>query len=83
MKDEKAKRVGQDMKAHILVGKKGLDENMQAEIARRLEDEKLLKIKILRNAPVRDMDVLAGSLVEHVGGRVVEIRGNTILLAEK
>ncbi len=71
------------MKPQVLVGKKGLDENMLAEISRRLEDEKLLKIKILKNAPERDMEAVVDVLEQQVHGRVVEVRGRTLLLAER
>ncbi len=83
MKDKRVKKLGQDMKPQLRVGKKGLDDNMMAEIARRLEDEGLLKIKILRNAPETDMDVVADILNEKVDGKVVEVRGRTLLLVER
>ncbi len=83
MKDERAKKLGQDMKPQVRVGKKGLDDNMLAEIARRLEYEKLLKIKILRNAPETDMEAVADVLQKNVNGRVVEVKGRTLIIVDK
>ncbi len=83
MKDKKIKKIGQDMNAHVRIGKNGLNESMISEITRQLEDEDIIKIKVLRNAPVTDADEMAEMLKKQVGCRVVEVRGRTLMLAKK
>ncbi|MFO8110295.1 MAG: YhbY family RNA-binding protein [Thermoplasmata archaeon] len=83
MEDEKAKKLGQDLSATVRVGKEGISEGMVKEINRQLEDNGLIKIKILRNSPYEDMSEVVDIIQGKVKGRTVEIRGKTILLVEK
>lgn len=83
MDEEKIKSLGQKLKPLVRIGKSGVTEGMIDEINRHLEDEDILKIKILRNCPIRDQKELIEVLEEKTNGYVVEERGNTILLVDK
>ena len=74
--------MGQDMKAHVLVGKSGLSENILSEIARQLDDEEIIKVKVLRNSPIVDMEEISNILLEKVDCRIAEIKGRTLMLVK-
>ncbi len=82
MKDKRIKIIGQDMKATVRIGKNGLTENMVSEITRQLEDEDIIKVKVLRNAPETDMDEVSKLILDKVDCRVAEIRGRTLMLVK-
>jgi len=81
MDAKKAKIKGQEIDSTVRIGKKGIDENMVDEIERQLEDKELIKIKVLRNNPIQDIDEIVEILEENIRGKAVEVRGKTILLA--
>ncbi len=81
MDPKKAKIKGQDLEPLVRIGKKGIDENMVEEIERHLEDKELIKIKILRNNPIQDIERVVDILEEKTSGQVIEIRGKTVLIA--
>ncbi len=78
---KKAKVEGQDLEPLVRIGKKGIEENMVEEIERHLEDKELIKIKILRNNPIQDIEKVVDILEDKTSGKVIEIRGKTVLLA--
>jgi RNA-binding protein len=80
MKEEKAKKLGQDLDARVRIGKKGITDGIVDEINRHLENEELVKIKVLRNNPILDIDKTADMLEERTIGEVVEKRGKTVLM---
>lgn len=82
MKDKKIKKIGQDMKATVRIGKNGLTESMLSEIARQLEEEDIIKVKVLRNAPETEMDEVSKLILDKVDCRVVEARGRTLMLVK-
>ena len=81
MDPKKAKIKGQDLEPLVRIGKNGIDKNMVEEIERHLEDKELIKIKILRNNPIQDIEKVVNILEEKTSGQVIEIRGKTILVA--
>lgn len=81
MDPKKAKIKGQDLEPLVRIGKKGIDENMVEEIEKHLEDKELIKIKILRNNPIQDIEKVVDILEEKTSGQVIEIRGKTVLIA--
>ncbi len=81
MDRKEAKIKGQDLEPLVRIGKKGIDENMIEEIERHLEDKELIKIKILRNNPIQDIGKIVDMLEEKTNGKVIEIRGKTVLVA--
>lgn len=74
---------GQDIDARVRIGKKGITEGIIGEIDRNLDDEEIVKIKILRNSPAQDIDDIADILEERTIGEVAETRGKTILMVER
>ena len=80
MDEEKAKIIGQNLDPLVRIGKKGITEGIIEEINRHLDDRDLIKIKVLRNNPIQDIDQVGEKLEEVTIGKVMEIKGKTILL---
>ena len=80
MDKKEVKNIGMDMKALVRIGKKGINSSMIEEIDRHLEDKEILKIKVLRNNPIQDIEETSRILKEKTIGEVAEIRGKTILM---
>ena len=80
MDDEEIRKMGQDIRTLVRIGKNGINEAMIDEINRHLDDKDLVKVKVLRNNPVQDLEKVAEELEEKTDGRLIEIRGKTILL---
>jgi len=69
----------------INIGKNGLTEQVVEEIKRRLKREKVVKVRVLRNSPLREMDRrrMAETIAEAVQAELCSVRGFTILLAKR
>lgn len=80
MDDEDIRKMGQDIRTLVRIGKNGINEAMIDEINRHLDDKDLVKVKVLRNNPVQDLDKVGEELEDKTDGRLIEIRGKTILL---
>ncbi len=80
MDRDEIRNIGMDIKAIVRIGKKGINESMVDEINRLLEDKEIIKIKVLRNNPIQDIDETSQILEEKTIGEVVETRGKTILM---
>jgi RNA-binding protein len=68
----------QTVKPTVWIGKKGLSEEAVAEIRRQLEAKKPVKVRFLRGAEMDPED-----LATRAGGRVLGIRGRTVVLEKK
>ncbi len=76
-----------DTDVTVWIGKRGLTEKVIEEIKRQLENKKVIKIRVLKNAIVgksrkEGLIEIAKKLVEK-GLYVIDIRGYTILVSEK
>lgn len=80
MDRDEIRNVGMDLKAIVRIGKKGINDSMVDEVNRLLEDKEIIKIKVLRNNPIQDIDETSEILGDRTIGEVVEIRGKTILM---
>ncbi|GEM_PF-183018 len=82
---EKVKRKRAQSRSDINIGKKGVTEQVLREIRRRLEDEGIVKIRVLKSAlAVSGMDrrELARMVAEEAGAFLVEVRGRTFILVK-
>ena len=68
----------QDLKPTVWIGKQGCSETMIEEIVAQLKTRKMIKVKWLQNTEV-DPDAVA----EAAKATLVEVRGRTMVLAEK
>ena len=68
----------QDLKPTVWIGKQGCSDTMIDEIVAQLKKRKLIKVKWLQNAEVDPADVAL-----RAKARLVEVRGRTMVLAEK
>ena len=68
----------QTVKPTVWIGKKGLSDEAVAEIRRQLEARKPVKVRFLRGA---DMD--PEELAARSGGKVLGVRGRTVVLERK
>ena len=80
MDKDEIRNIGMDLKAIVRIGKKGINDSMVDEINRLLEDKEIIKIKVLRNNPIQDIEETSDILEERTIGEVVEVRGKTILM---
>jgi RNA-binding protein len=68
----------QTLKPTVWIGKKGCTPEAVAEIRRQLEGRKPVKVRFLRGA---EMD--PESLAEETGGRILGVRGRTLVLVRR
>ena len=68
----------QDLKPTVWIGKQGCSDTMIDEIVAQLKKRKLIKVKWLQNTEVDPEDVAV-----RAKARLVEVRGRTMVLAEK
>ena len=66
--------------ATLNMGKKSITKALLLEVKRRLEKNKVVKVKILRSARGNDKKAMAKEISEKVEGKVIDIRGNTFTL---
>jgi Predicted RNA-binding protein containing KH domain, possibly ribosomal protein len=67
--------------ADVRIGKKGLTEEVVKEIKRRLDEHKVVKVKI--GIEVEDRREFARLIAEKANAKLIEIRGYTFILAKK
>ncbi len=73
-------------KVDIQLGKSGLTEGFVNEVKRRLKKQGVVKIRILKSylkSGENDRRVIARKVAELAGARLIEVRGNTFILALK
>ncbi len=67
--------------ADVRIGKKGVTEEVVKEIKRRLDEHKVVKVKI--GIEVEDRREFARLIAERANAKLIEIRGYTFILAKK
>ena len=75
---EQNDRSMQDLKPTVWIGKQGSTETMIEEIVSQLKKRRLIKVKWLQNAEVDPEDIAL-----QAKAKLVEVRGRTMVLAEK
>lgn len=78
MSGEKDNSGMQELRPTIWIGKQGCTETIIDEIVQQLKKRKIIKVKWLHNTEVDPRE-----LAERSGARLVEVRGRTMVLAEK
>jgi len=73
---------GTAIKPTIHVGKGGLTEGIVEEVKIQVKANKLVKIKVLASSS-QEKKELAEELARRSGAKLVEVRGNTILLCDE
>ncbi len=67
-----------DVDVSLHVGKDGVTDSLGAELARQLERQRLVKVRLLKSAQVEgDRKSVATDLAGRGGAFLVEVRGNT------
>lgn len=82
-KIKELKKYWQQRKAEIRIGKAGLSENILREIDRRLKEQEIVKVKILRSAFTverKDRFQIAQEVAEKLNAILVEVRGKTFIV---
>lgn len=80
MDEERAKELGQDLQSTLHVGKDGITEGIIEELDKQLEKNELIKVQVLRNNPVQNMEKIAAELEKRSIGELIEVRGKTVLM---
>ena len=73
-------------KTCINIGKSGLSEGIVNELKRRLKEEQIIKVRILKNCPLLaelDKKSVANHVAKTVNAELVGIRGYTFILRSK
>jgi len=76
---QELKRLAHSMKAIIMIGKKGLSENLTKELEAALLAHELVKIKFLESA-AEDQEAFVETLSKQVKAELVENRGHIATL---
>jgi RNA-binding protein len=77
----KLKARAQQLDVGATIGKGGLSAGAVEEVARQLEEARLLKVRLLAAAREgQSREELAQELAERCRAEVVEVRGNTVVL---
>ena len=75
---EPSDRSMQDLKPTVWIGKQGCSETMIEEIVAQLKKRKQIKVKWLQSTEIEPEEIAA-----RAKARLVEVRGRTLVLAEK
>lgn len=69
----------------INIGKNGLTEQVIEEIKHRLKKEKVVRIRVLKNSPLREIDRkrMAETIAKAVQAELYGIRGFTVVLVKR
>ncbi len=71
-------------KPSVLVGKRGIAQEVLAEIDGRLENAEMVKVKILKTALGKECaKTVANKVAEQTDSTLVEVRGHTFMLYRK
>jgi RNA-binding protein len=73
---------GTALKPTIHVGKDGLTEGVVDEVKNQIKVNKLVKVKVLASSS-QEKKELAEELASRSGAKLIEVRGNTILLCDE
>ena len=73
---------GMELSPTVHVGKVGLTESLIEEVKNQVKKNKLVKVRILASSS-QDKHHLAEQLADRAGVRLVEVRGNTVLLCDE
>ncbi len=79
---ERVKRAHHE-RADVIIGKKGVTEEVLKEIDRRLELKEVVKVKMLRTAVMKegaDRREIARKVAEALGAKLMGVRGRTFVL---
>lgn len=68
----------QELRPTIWIGKQGCTETIIQEVVQQLKKRKIIKVKWLHNT-----EIVPEDLAERAGARLIEVRGRTLVLAEK
>ncbi len=75
------KREMSSEKPTVWVGKKGVSENLLNEIAKQLEKNELVKVKISRSIlKLEDMEDIIKKMLDGTGSALIDRRGRTVVL---
>ena len=75
-------RLGAELKPTMHVGKEGITEGLIGEVRKQIKDHKLIKVRLLPSSNT-DRGAAAQELAERSGTKLVDVRGNTVLLCDK
>lgn len=70
-------------RALFQIGKEGLNDNLIETVSNALRARELIKVSVLKTAPVEDFKELAFDLAMHTHSEVIQIIGRTIVLYKK
>lgn len=75
------KRIGHDLAPTVHVGKEGITEGVVEELKKQIEENGVVKVKILRTSDV-GRERAGQELAERSSSTLIEVRGRTALLCK-
>lgn len=73
-------------KSDVSVGKRGLTDEVINEIKRRLDAQKIIKVRVNRSIYEKEglsLEDIAKKICERVGAEVIDMRGRTFVLSKR
>jgi len=83
-KSRKVKEVIQG-RAHVNIGKNGITDSVIQEIERRLKNEGVIKVRVLKSFKKisgKDTAEIAEEVSKRVNAKLIDVRGNVFVLAK-
>jgi RNA-binding protein len=80
MELKELKQQAKNLEPILRIGKFGLTDSIHSEIDKLLKKRKLIKIKILNNSPVEDIDEMIENITQKSGSVLVSRIGNVFSL---
>ncbi|MBN2733942.1 MAG: YhbY family RNA-binding protein [Methanomicrobiaceae archaeon] len=78
MTNKELKRDLNQLKATLWIGKKGCTESTIEEIRRQIKDNKIIKVKWLKNT-----DIIPEEIAQKSRTVILQVRGRTMILSEE
>ncbi|HVO77561.1 MAG TPA: YhbY family RNA-binding protein [Methanomassiliicoccales archaeon] len=73
---------GMDLKPTVHIGKGGLTDRVVEEVKNQVKKNKLVKVRVLSTGP-QEKSHIAEELASRAGVKLIEVRGNTVLLCDE
>ncbi|MCS7099858.1 MAG: YhbY family RNA-binding protein [Sulfolobales archaeon] len=73
-------------KPHVRIGKSGIHRSLLQEIERRLKEEKVIKVRVLKSyiaSSGEDIESIASEVAKLVGAELANVRGHVFVLRKK
>ncbi len=83
MNKKKQEKIGKEVSV-VQIGKNGISNELLTELNEQLKKKKIVKVRILKNAPYKDRSEAFSTLQKKLSNAdLVKVRGRTVVVTEK